>query len=194
MGSIVRRSVAETQKVSGHIPWPVIRPLTDGKMRIRWTLPDEAKSTMVKMRRLGDNNWYLCGGTAIPGPACETIANGLEEGIEYEAMVAFLVNGRWGNESPISKPVCIGELKQPGIPGVPKEPRVLILDPQRCHMRIKWQTFTAVPPLTGIVVRFRPVGARSWQYIDGATHQLVSKEPDPVSAPASEIDVLEGLQ
>lgn len=173
---------------------PVMQPLTDGKMRIRWTLPDEAKSTMVKLRRMGDKNWYLCGGTAIPGPTSETIANGLEEGIEYEAMVAFLMNGRWGNESPVSKPACIGELKQPGIPGVPKEPRVLILDPQQCHMRIKWQTFTAVPPLTGIVVRFRPTGARSWQYIDGATHQLVSKEPDPVPAPASEIDVFEGLQ
>lgn len=173
---------------------PVMEPLTEGKMRIRWTLPDDAKSTMVKLRRLGDHNWYLCGGTAIPGPTCETVANGLEEGIEYEAMVAFLMNGRWGNESPLSKPACIGELKQPGIPGAPKEPRLVILDPQQCHMRIKWQTFTAVPPLTGIVVRFRPLGARSWQYIDGATRQLVSKEPEPVPAPATEIDVLEGLQ
>jgi len=125
----------------------------------------------------------------MPAPASETVANGLEEGIEYEAMVAFLINGRWCNESPVSRPACIGELKQPGLPGAPKEPRLFIVDPVQCHMRVKWQLFTAVPPLTGIVVKFRPLGARSWQYVDASTSRVVEKEPEPVLAPSTEVDV-----
>lgn len=175
---------------SGPTEVPVMQPLTDGQMKVRWLLPEDAKSTMVKLRRTGDNNWYLCGGTAIPAPAAETVANGLEEGIEYEAMVAFLINGRWCNESPVSKPSCIGELKQPGLPGIPKEPRLFIFDAQQCQMKVKWQLFTAVPALTGIIVKFRPLGARAWQYVDATTCRLIEKEPEQaVPATSTEVEV-----
>ncbi|CAJ1354143.1 unnamed protein product [Effrenium voratum] len=99
---------------------PVMVPQGDGKIKVKWTLPEEAKQTIVKLRRVGNQNWYLCTGGAIPAPASETVAAGLEEGIEYEAMVSFLINNRWCCESAISKPACIGELKLPSPPVAPK--------------------------------------------------------------------------
>merc|ERR1719512_503634 len=49
---------------------------------------------------------------------------------------------------------------------------------------------TVVPPLLGISVRFRPLGSKDWQFVDPTTWRLVSKEPDPVPAPATEMDVI----
>lgn len=168
---------------------PVIEPVGEGKMKIRWVLPDGAKSTMVKLRRVGDFNWYLCGGTAVPEPAEETIASGVEEGIEYEAMTSFLISGRWCCESAISRPACIGDKKTPSIPTQPKEPRLLVAEQGDCQMKVRWQTFTAVPSLTGAVVRFRAVGARTWQYVHPTTWQVSAKEPEPVPLPAVELPV-----
>mmetsp|Transcript_124464 Transcript_124464/g.265273 ORF Transcript_124464/g.265273 Transcript_124464/m.265273 type:complete len:837 (+) Transcript_124464:155-2665(+) len=170
---------------------PLMTPLKDGTMKVSWTLPEEAKSTMVKMRRVGDNNWYLCGGSAIAAPASETIAQGLEEGIQYESMVAFLINGRWCCESPVSRPTCIGELKLPGLPGAPKEPRLFISDQGNCRMKVKWQPFTSVPPLTGATVKFRALGAHGWSYIDPASSQIVVKEPEPILLPTTEVEVVD---
>lgn len=170
---------------------PVVEPLAagEGKMKVRWSLPEDAKSTTVKLRRVGDKNWHLCGGTAIAAPVSETIAAGLDEGIEYEAMVSFLVNGRWCCESSISKPACIGDLKLPGIPEAPKEPRLLVVDVGQCHMKVKWQLVTTVPPLIGAVVKFRALGARLWSFVNPATGELVEEEPDIVHVPQTEVDV-----
>eukprot|EP00438_Fugacium_kawagutii_P033762 Skav215078 [mRNA] locus=scaffold2575:180785:193883:+ [translate_table: standard] len=73
-------------------------------LEVRWTLPEEAKQTIVKLlddlecragvllRRVGNQNWYLCTGGAIAAPANETLATGLEEGIEYEAAYSDLLD------------------------------------------------------------------------------------------------------
>lgn len=171
---------------------PTLEPLAkgEGKMKVKWPLPEEAKSTTVKMRRVGDQNWYLCGGTAIEAPECETIAKGLEEGIEYEAMVSYLIHGRWCNDSPVCKPACIGEKKLPGIPGESIAPLLWVVDQHDCRMRVKWQPLTAVPAVTSVVVKFRPLGARCWQYVHPSTSQLSVEETDPVPTPRNEIDVL----
>eukprot|EP00927_Polykrikos_kofoidii_P035021 TRINITY_DN29606_c0_g1_i1.p1 TRINITY_DN29606_c0_g1~~TRINITY_DN29606_c0_g1_i1.p1 ORF type:complete len:876 (+),score=144.71 TRINITY_DN29606_c0_g1_i1:43-2628(+) len=174
---------------------PILEPLPagQGKIQVRWVLPAVAKSSMVKMRRTGDNNWYLCGGTAIQAPAQETIASGLEEGIEYEAMVAFLIGGRWCGESPISRPACIGEKLLPAVPGVPQEPRLTVLDQSR--MKLRWQLMTAVPSLIGTAVRFRPLGGKSWMNVHPSNGQLVDEgveEPDLFAVPIVET-VIENL-
>lgn len=172
---------------------PVMRPMSEGRMRIRWCLPEDAKSTTVKLRRVGEKHWYLCGGAAIPSPASDTIAPGLEEGLEYEAIVNFLVNGKWTSESAVSKPACIGDLKLPSTPDAPKEPRLLILDQARGSMRLKWTGFTTVPRLEGVAVFWRVLGARNWQHVNGVTGQVVEQESEPVPAPAMEVDIV-GLQ
>lgn len=169
---------------------PLLEPLDAGNMRISWTLPEEAKSTTVKLRRVGDKNWYLCGGKAIASPANDTVAVGLEEGIEYEATVAFLMHGRWGNESPVSVPRCIGDLKLPGAPGAAKAPSLMIVDGSEGRMRVKWRNVPAVPPVTGAIVKFRALGSRIWRYVDPRTMQLVDEEPDAVLAPVNEQDVV----
>lgn len=175
---------------------PVMVPLGEGKMKVRWTLPDEAKSTIVKLRRVGNNNWYLCGGSAIPAPATETVATGLEEGIEYEAIVSFLINNRWCCESEISKPACIGDIKLPGVPDAPKEPRLYVMDVGQGIMRVKWQYTTCVPPVTGSLVRFRAVGARHWLFAHPSSGALleatVEKDPEMIPVAQSEVD-LRGL-
>mmetsp|Transcript_43944 Transcript_43944/g.116164 ORF Transcript_43944/g.116164 Transcript_43944/m.116164 type:complete len:758 (-) Transcript_43944:214-2487(-) len=165
---------------------PKLVPLTEGKMRVQWDLPAEAKSTAVKLRPFGDKNWYLCGGTAIAAPASETVAQ-LEDGFEYEAMVSFLVDGQWCNSS-VSK-ACIGELKVPGVPGAGKEPQLFIVD--RCRMSVKWKIPTVVPPVTGTLVKFRCLGSRTWHHVT-LSGQLVEQE-DAVPAPTSEVDVI-GLE
>eukprot|EP00930_Biecheleria_cincta_P098825 TRINITY_DN90476_c0_g1_i1.p1 TRINITY_DN90476_c0_g1~~TRINITY_DN90476_c0_g1_i1.p1 ORF type:complete len:845 (+),score=127.90 TRINITY_DN90476_c0_g1_i1:61-2595(+) len=175
---------------------PQLVPLGEGKIKVRWTLPDEAKSTIVKLRRLGNQNWYLVGGAAIPAPASDTVATGLEEGIEYEAIVSFLIGGRWCCESEVSKPVCIGELKLPTVPAAPKEPRLYVMDVSQGILRIRWQYFTSVPPLTGALVKFRAVGSRKWLYAHPTSGALsepsADKEPDLIPFPQSELD-LRGL-
>lgn len=175
---------------------PQMVPLGEGKIKVRWTLPDEAKSTIVKLRRVGNQNWYLVGGSAIPAPAIDTVASGLEEGIEYEAIVSFLVGGRWCCESEVSKPACIGELKLPTVPAAPKEPRLYVMDVSQGILRVRWQYVTSVPPLTAALVRFRAVGARKWLYAHPTSGALseptVEKEPDLVPFPQSELD-LRGL-
>jgi hypothetical protein len=169
---------------------PALKPLGEGRMQVKWVLPGDAKATNCMLRRVGDNNWYLWPKTPIQAPECQVVATGLEEGIEYEAKVAFIANGRSCGESPVSRPACIGELKKPGVPVAPKEPRLLVVDAERRHMRIKWQTLTAVPPVTGTVVKFRPLGARFWKYVHHSTCQLVEEEPEPVPSPAIEVDLL----
>jgi len=171
---------------------PILEAIGDGKMNVRWTLPTEAKSTTVKMRRVGDNNWYLCGGTAIAAPASETVAFGMEEGIEYEAIVSFLINGRWCPDSHISAPVCVGEKKLPGIPGASQEPKLTVIDHSK--IRVKWQLLTTVPPVTGITIKFRALGAKTWQYVQPGTCQLIAEEPEPLAAPATEIEVVNLVQ
>eukprot|EP00928_Gymnodinium_smaydae_P034798 TRINITY_DN24588_c0_g1_i1.p1 TRINITY_DN24588_c0_g1~~TRINITY_DN24588_c0_g1_i1.p1 ORF type:complete len:883 (+),score=246.30 TRINITY_DN24588_c0_g1_i1:96-2744(+) len=173
---------------------PVLRPLPpgQGKIKLTWVLPEDAKATMVKIRRVGDTNWYLCGGAAIAAPACETVAQGLEEGIEYEAMVGFLVMGRWCAESPVSSPACIGTKRLPGIPDAPKEPRLVVLDQSR--MAVRWRMETAVPSVTGCVVRFRPLGDKVWQLVQPSTGRLVPdklEDAEAVPAPATEVVVTE---
>eukprot|EP00927_Polykrikos_kofoidii_P035022 TRINITY_DN29606_c0_g2_i1.p1 TRINITY_DN29606_c0_g2~~TRINITY_DN29606_c0_g2_i1.p1 ORF type:complete len:880 (+),score=146.74 TRINITY_DN29606_c0_g2_i1:54-2642(+) len=175
---------------------PVLEPLPagQGKMHVRWVLPANGKSTMVKLRRTGDNNWYLCGGTTIQAPIEETIASGLEEGIEYEAMVAFLVGGRWCGESPISRPACIGDKLLPAIPCVLQEPRLTVLDQSR--MKVRWQLVTAVPSLIGTAVRFRPLGGKVWMNVHPANGLLVDEgveEPDLFAVPIVET-VVENLK
>ncbi|CAK9068713.1 unnamed protein product [Durusdinium trenchii] len=172
---------------------PVMVPQGDGKMKVRWTLPEEAKQTIVKLRRVGNQNWYLCTGGAIAAPATETLATGLEEGIEYEAMVSFFINNRWCCESPISKPACIGELKLPAPPTQPKEPRLYVMDVSQGIMRVRWQYFSCVPPLSGALVRFRAVGARKWLFAHPSSGALIDvspeKEPDLIPFPQTEVDV-----
>lgn len=169
---------------------PLMEPTTEGKMKIRWLLPDGAKSTTVKLRRVGSQNWYLCGGSAIPEPACETVATGLEEGIEYESTISFLINGRWGSESAVSKPACIGAKKLPGIPDAPKEPRLVVLSEQSGQMRVTWRPITTVPAVTGCAVKMRQVGARQWQYVHPSTWQLSPRDEGFVPSPASEVNVV----
>eukprot|EP00931_Biecheleriopsis_adriatica_P036621 TRINITY_DN21085_c0_g1_i1.p1 TRINITY_DN21085_c0_g1~~TRINITY_DN21085_c0_g1_i1.p1 ORF type:complete len:866 (+),score=183.73 TRINITY_DN21085_c0_g1_i1:91-2688(+) len=175
---------------------PVMVPQGEGKMKVRWKLPDEAKSTTVKLRRVGAQNWYLCGGQAVPAPATETVAEGLAEGIEYEAMVSFLINNRWCCESEISKPACIGELKLPSPPAAPKEPRLYVMDVSQGIMRIRWQFATTVPPITGTLVKFRAVGAKNWLFAHPTSGALLEaspeKEPELVPYPQAEVD-LRGL-
>lgn len=169
---------------------PIMEPTEDGKLKVRWLLPEDAKSTTVKLRRTGDQNWYLCGGTAIKAPAQETIATGLEVGIEYEAVVSFLINGKWGVASEVSKPACIGQKKLPSIPGTPKEPSVYKLDVNQGKMTVRWKYFPAVPQLTGAVVKFRKLGGMTWQYVSPLTGEVLDSEPkDAVMAPASEVEV-----
>jgi len=175
---------------------PQMVPLGEGKMKVKWALPDEAKSTIVKLRRVGNQNWYLVGGSAIPAPASDSVATGLEEGIEYEAIVSFLIGGRWCCESEISKPACIGELKLPTPPVAPKEPRLYVMDVNQGILRIRWQYFTSVPPLTGALVKFRAVGSRKWLYAHptsgGLSEASIDKEPDVIPFPQTEVD-LRGL-
>jgi len=167
---------------------PVLLPLTDGQMRVRWNLPEEAKSTIVKLRRVGDMNWYLCGGTAIAAPASETIARGLDEGIEYEAMASFLINGRWCGDTPVSSPGCIGDIKLPSTPAAPPDPRLFVLDVAACKARLKWIVPTTVPPVTGIAVHFRAVGGKEWQNVS-PSGQITSEEVDLVSPSAGQLDI-----
>eukprot|EP00913_Durusdinium_trenchii_P007413 g6970.t1 len=187
---------------------PVMVPQGDGKMKVRWTLPEEAKQTIVKLRRVGNQNWYLCTGGAIAAPATETLATGLEEGIEYEAMVSFFINNRWCCESPISKPACIGELKLPAPPTQPKD--VHLPSVPWVFSKLLWvmamprmrQVSTAerrelrlpeVPPLSGALVRFRAVGARKWLFAHPSSGALIDvspeKEPDLIPFPQTEVDV-----
>ena len=35
-------------------------------------------------------------------------------------------------------------------------------------IRVRWQYFTCVPPLSGALVRFRAVGARKWLFVGPA--------------------------
>lgn len=168
---------------------PLIEPLGMGQMKIRWLLPDGAKSTMVKLRKVGDPNWYLVGGAPVQAPEEETVASGLEDGIEYESIIAFLINGRWGHETGISKPTCIGSLKMPAIPDAPKEPRIVV-DQARGNAKVRWTLFTAVPALTGASVRIRPLGCRTWQYVHPTSYQLATKETDPIPAQSLETPVL----
>ncbi|CAJ1429625.1 unnamed protein product [Effrenium voratum] len=172
---------------------PVMVPQGDGKIKVKWTLPEEAKQTIVKLRRVGNQNWYLCTGGAIPAPASETVAAGLEEGIEYEAMVSFLINNRWCCESAISKPACIGELKLPSPPVAPKEPRLYVMDVSQGMMRVRWQYFSSVPPLTGALVRFRAVGARKWLFAHPSNGALMDvgpeKEPELIPYPQCDVTV-----
>ncbi|CAE7370903.1 pli1 [Symbiodinium natans] len=172
---------------------PVMVPQGEGKMKVKWKLPDEAKQTIVKLRRVGNQNWYLCTGGAIAAPASETIATGLEEGIEYEAMVSFLINNRWCCESEISKPACIGELKLPAPPTQPKEPRLYVMDVGQGLMRVKWQYMSCVPPISGALVRFRAVGARKWLFAHPSSGALIDvspeQEPELIPFPQSEVDL-----
>eukprot|EP00933_Yihiella_yeosuensis_P007835 TRINITY_DN11301_c1_g1_i1.p1 TRINITY_DN11301_c1_g1~~TRINITY_DN11301_c1_g1_i1.p1 ORF type:complete len:923 (-),score=173.69 TRINITY_DN11301_c1_g1_i1:197-2848(-) len=177
----------------GNAEVPQMVPLGEGKMKVKWTLPDDAKSTTVKLRRVGDQNWYLCGGAPVPAPAAETVAESLAEGIEYEAMVSFLINNRWCCESEVSKPACIGELKLPQPPLAPKEPRLYVMDVGQGIIRVKWQYVTCVPPITGAIVRFRAVGAKLWLYANPATGGLeaesAEKEPDLIEFPKMDVDL-----
>jgi len=168
---------------------PIMEPLGQGQMKVRWLLPDGAKSTMVKLRRVGDNNWYLCGGAAVTAPESEVTASGLEDGIEYESMIAFLISGRWCMESGISKPTCIGHKKLPSIPDAPKEPRILV-DQAQGGVKVKWTVFSAVPQLTGCHIKVRPVGCRTWQYVHPINWKLTDKEVDPVPVTNLENPVL----
>mmetsp|Transcript_81855 Transcript_81855/g.171215 ORF Transcript_81855/g.171215 Transcript_81855/m.171215 type:complete len:821 (-) Transcript_81855:236-2698(-) len=168
---------------------PLMEPIGQGQMKIRWLLPEGAKSTMVKLRRTGDHNWYLCGGSAVAAPATETVATGLEDGVEYESIIAFLVNGRWSAESAISKPTCIGHKRLPEIPDAPQAPKIIV-DQAQGGMKVRWSLFPAVPPLTGCSVRLRPVGAKTWQYVHPTTWQLMNKECDPIPITNLEISVL----
>jgi hypothetical protein len=173
---------------------PVLKPLEPGKgkIRIRWVLPAEATSTMLKLRKVGDNNWHLVTGTAVPAPDTVVVADGLEEGLEYEAMVAFLQLGRWCGDSPISAPACIGEKLLPKIPMQPQEPRLFVLDQSR--IAVRWQPKTSVPQVTGCAVRFRPLGGSTWSNVEPATGLLVPEgleEPNTVPAPAKEVAVID---
>lgn len=167
---------------------PALEPLGEGRMKVAWTLPEEAKLTMVKLRRVGDNNWRLIGGSAIEAPTCETVANGLEEGFQYEAKVAYLVAGRWSSDSAVSRPACIGELKMPGIPGAAKEPLLYVVDDEK--LRIKWRTPTEVPPVTAITVMIRAVGSREWYFVQPSTGQPLPEDSEAVIPPRSEVDVV----
>jgi hypothetical protein len=172
---------------------PVLEPFAagEGKMKIRWVLPDEAKSTTVKMRRVGDTNWYLCGGATIAAPASETVAVGLEEGIDYEVMVAFQIGGRWCGDSPISRPTCIGEKLLPAVPVQPPEPKLTVMDQSR--MRLRWKNVTAVPGASGAQLRMRQLGSRVWFNVHPTTgqlsHESVDEPAELVPAPASEVVV-----
>jgi hypothetical protein len=169
---------------------PVMEPLSEGRMRVKWALPEDAKSTTVKLRRAGRRDWVLCGGAALPEGLTETVANGLEEGIEYEAMVEFLVHGQWCCQSPVSKPVCIGELKLPGQPGAPKEPRLWVVDQLNGTLKVKWQLATEVPPIQGAVVKIRSLGLREWHYVVPSTWQVAAEPPaDIVPVPCREVEV-----
>jgi hypothetical protein len=173
---------------------PVLEPLQpgQGKIRVRWVLPEGAKSTMVKLRKVGDNNWHLVTGTAVTAPDSVVLADGLEEGIEYEAMVAFLLNGRWCGDSPVSKPACIGEKLLPKIPAQPQEPRLFVLDQSR--IAVRWRPKTAVPQVMGCAVRFRALGSMAWSNVSPSTGQLVDEgleEPETVPSPAKEVAVID---
>eukprot|EP00435_Cladocopium_sp_Y103_P065572 s569_g27.t1 len=111
----------------------------------------------------------------------------------HEAMVSFFINNRWCCESAISKPACIGELKLPAIPAQPKEPRLYVMDVSQGIMRVRWQYFTCVPPLTGALVRFRAVGARKWLFAHPTSGALIDvspeKEPELIPYPQSDVNV-----
>jgi len=172
---------------------PVMRPMSEARMKIRWSLPEDAKSTMVKLRRVGERNWYLPGGAAIPAPAAETIAPGLEPGLEYEAIISFLVNGRWSAESPVSKPYCIGDLKLPSTPDAPKEPRLIIADQAKRIMKLKWAPITTVPRLESVVIFWRVLGKKTWNHVNGVTGEIIENkdaEIVPVPASANEVDIV----
>jgi len=173
---------------------PVLEPMSAGqaKMKVLWIMPEDAKSTMVKIRRVGDQNWYLCGGSAVKAPEFETVAVGLEEGIEYEATCSFLTNNKWSPDSPLSKPRCIGEKLQPAVPSAPKEPILRVVDQSR--MAVRWRLVTAVPAVTGSVIRFRELGSREWMHVDPGNGLLI-EEPldDPLmfKIPQTEVTVVD---
>lgn len=170
---------------------PILEPMPsgEGRMKIKWLLPEDAKSTMVKLRRVGEKNWRLVGGTAIPKPACEVFATGLEEGLEYEATISFMLGGRWRGESKTSRPACIGTIKKPGLPDAPKEPILYSLEGIQ-KMRCKWKTPTAVPPVNAIFVRVRAVGGDEWFYVPANTGMPQADEGEPVHPPTSELDIV----
>mmetsp|Transcript_17406 Transcript_17406/g.40674 ORF Transcript_17406/g.40674 Transcript_17406/m.40674 type:complete len:793 (+) Transcript_17406:90-2468(+) len=170
---------------------PKLEPDTDGRMKVVWDLPEEATSSTVKLRKVGDNNWRLVGGTAIAAPTTEVIAAGCEEGIEYEAIVNFLIDGKWTSDSPVSKPACIGEIMLPGSPGLPKDP--VIFAPDHTKLRIRWQIPTAVPPVNSITVKIRPIGTKLWSFVSPAG-EITELSTESIPAPTSELDVINPQQ
>mmetsp|Transcript_66195 Transcript_66195/g.123577 ORF Transcript_66195/g.123577 Transcript_66195/m.123577 type:complete len:804 (-) Transcript_66195:79-2490(-) len=166
---------------------PTLVPDAEGRMKVVWDLPDEATSSTVKLRRVGDNNWRLVGGKAITAPTNEVIAAGCEDGIEYEAIVNFLIDGRWTSDSPVSKPACIGEVMLPGSPGLPKDPELYA--PDHTKLRVRWQIPTAVPPVSNITVKIRPLGTKLWSLVTPAG-EITEMTADTISAPTTELDIL----
>lgn len=174
---------------SDEVPSLVPQPVGEGRMKVSWKLPMDAKSTMVKLRRVGEKSWHLVGGTAIPKPACETFATGLEEGIEYEACVSFLNIGRWGKDSKPSRPACIGEVKLPGTPGAAKEPVLFVIE-DGAKMRCRWRLPTTVPPVSAVIVKVRAVGGREWFYVPPKTGMPQAEEGEPVVPPTAQVDIV----
>lgn len=70
------------------------------------------------------------------------------------------------------------------------------MDVNQGILRIRWQYFTSVPPLTGALVKFRAVGSRKWLYAHptsgGLSEASIDKEPDVIPFPQTEVD-LRGL-
>lgn len=167
---------------------PFLEPVGDSQMKISWNLPSEAKSTTVKIRRVGESNWRLCGGSTIPEPASETIANGIEDGIEYEAIVSFLVDGRWSPDSPVSRPACIGEIRLPGLPPPAKEPWLFVVE-DNTRLRVKWRIPTTVPPVNAVFVKIRALGGRQWFHVPKSGIPT-PEEGEPMLPPTNELDIL----
>jgi hypothetical protein len=175
---------------SDDVPSLTAMGIGEGKMKVGWVLPEDAKSTMVKLRRVGQKDWKLVGGTAIPAPANETVAPGLEEGIEYEACVSFLRGGRWSKESKLSRPACIGHVKKPDVPGAAKEPWLFTVNDSRL-IRCKWRLPTVVPPVSAIFVRVRAVGRHQWFYVHAKTGIPQEEEEgcEPVASSVDQLDI-----
>jgi len=185
---------------------PVLVPLMPNRMRVQWVIPQAVPPITVvtlKMRIVGERRWQYFnsaagtlverGGDAVCAPTTEIEVGGLHQNRLYEACVSMRNSRGWGDDSPPSEPVCIGEpqpLPPPSRPAKPFPPWVF--SPAVGVLRVDWSPIaSARPPVEQTAVQMKENGSSEWLNFNWRLANLDEFEGVPVAAPTCAIDVSE---
>jgi len=176
-------------------------------LRVDWDIDvlesqPQIVATTVKLRVVGGHGKLFSldavtgrlvarGGRAVPMPATSAVVVGIEEGVDYEAVVAFCLEGcSWSEDSPPSDPVCVGARRPVAKPPVPEAPRLVAMG--GTALKCSWTIPCCFPPVEAITVRLLDVNTKKGYLVDADTARLVPRGGSAFLAPACEV-VLQGV-